>query len=190
MSGYRNFTIAGSGHVGRHIVRELLKLKSTGKVDNVTILTRSVSSRTGLLPNTCAHACRQESTNLDEYKASGAKIVVVDYSSTKSLKSAVTGADVVICTLTAAPAALQAQQLLAEQAKAEGVKLFVPSEFGNPTARENAEGTFALKQSVHHKLKELDLPYALFFTGPHPDFIFIPYVPSLVLERGDSRVLT
>jgi len=156
MSGYRNFTIAGSGHVGRHIVRELLKLKNTGKVDNVTILTRS------------------ESTNLDEYKASGAKIVVVDYSSTMSLKSAVTGADVVVSTLTAAPAALQAQHLLAEQAKAAGVKLFVPSEFGNPTVRENAEGAFALKQSVHHKLKELDLPYALFFTGPHPDFIFIP----------------
>jgi uncharacterized protein YbjT (DUF2867 family) len=187
---YRNITIAGSGHVGGHIIRELLKFKNTGIVDNVTVLTRSVSTRTGLLPNTYIHACRQESSNLDEYKASGAKVVVVDYGSAESLKSAVAGADVVVSTLTHAPAALQAQHLLAEQAKAAGVKLFVPSEFGNPTARENAEGAFALKQSVHHKLKELDLPYALFFTGPHPDYIFVPYVPSPVLERGGARVLT
>ena len=44
MSGFKNFTIAGSGAVGNHIVRELLKLKNEGKVDNVTILTRTVSS--------------------------------------------------------------------------------------------------------------------------------------------------
>lgn len=190
MSSYRNFTIAGSGNVGGHIIRELLKFKNTGQVDNVTVLTRSVSSPMCLLSNTCAHACRQESSNLDGYKVSGAKIVVVDYGSAESLKSAVTGADVVVSTLTHAPAALQAQHLLAEQAKAAGVKLFVPSEFGDPTDRENAEGAFALKQSVHHKLKGLDLPYALFFTGPHPDYIFVPYVPSLVLERGALRVLT
>jgi saccharopine dehydrogenase-like NADP-dependent oxidoreductase len=44
MSGFKNFTIAGSGAVGSHIVRELLKLKTEGRVDNVTILTRTVSS--------------------------------------------------------------------------------------------------------------------------------------------------
>jgi len=166
MSGYRNFTIAGSGSVGSHIIRELLKFKSTGKIDNVTILTRS------------------DSSNLDEYKASGAKIVVVDYSSAESLKNAVTGADVVISTLTHVPPALQAQHLLAEQAKAAGVKLFVPSEFGDPTDRENPQGAFAVKQSVHHKLKELDLPYALFFTGPHLDYVFIPMV-GLDLKSGN-----
>jgi len=190
MSGYRNFIIAGSGSVGSHIIRELLKFKSTEKIDNVTILTRSVSSPAGLLPNIWAHTYHQDSSNLDEYNASGAKIVVVDYSSAESLKNAVTGADVVISTLTHVPAALQAQHVLAEQAKAAGVKLFVPSEFGDPTDRENPQGAFALKQSVHHKLKELDLPYALFFTGPHTDYVFIPYVPILVLEYGASRVLT
>lgn len=109
---------------------------------------------------------------MDEYKASGAKIAVVDYASAESLKNAVTGADVVISTVTAA--ALQVQHLLAEQAKAAGVKLFVPSEFGDPTDIENAEGIFLLKQSVHHKCKELALPYALFFTGPGSDYVFIP----------------
>jgi uncharacterized protein YbjT (DUF2867 family) len=102
----------------------------------------------------------------------------VDYGSAESLKNAINGADVVISTLSSNPASLQAQHLLAEQAKAAGVKLFVPSEFGDATDRENLEGVFAIKQSVHRKLKELDLPYALFFTGPHSDFVFIPYAPS------------
>jgi uncharacterized protein YbjT (DUF2867 family) len=132
------------------------------------------------LLNISAYLCCQDSRNLDEYKNSGAKITTVDYGSAESLKNAITGADVVISTLNSRPAALQAQHLLAEQARAAGVKLFVPSEFGDTTDRENLEGVFAIKQSVHRKLKELDLPYALFFTGPHSDFVFIPYALSLV----------
>ena len=110
---------------------------------------------------------------MDEYKASGARIAVVDYGSAESLKNAVTGADVVISTVT--HSALQVQHLLAEQAKAAGVKLFVPSEFGDATTdHQNAEGIFLIKQSIHHKCKELDLPYALFFTGPGSDYVFVP----------------
>lgn len=43
MSGFGNFIIAGSGTVGSQITRELLQLKNAGKINNVTILTRSVS---------------------------------------------------------------------------------------------------------------------------------------------------
>jgi uncharacterized protein YbjT (DUF2867 family) len=131
------------------------------------------------LLNISAHLCRQDSTKLDEYKNAGAKITTVDYGSAESLKNAIKGADIVISTLNSHPASLQAQHLLAEQAKAVGVKLFVPSEFGDATDRENLKGVFAIKQSVHRKLEELDLPYALFFTGPHSDFVFIPYASSL-----------
>lgn len=169
MSGFRNFVIAGSGSVGSHITRELLQLKNAGKINNVTILTRS------------------DSRKLDENKDAGAKITTVDYGSAESLKNAIAGADVVISTLNSNPAALQAQHLLAEQAKAAGVKLFVPSEFGDATDRENLEGVFAIKQSVHRKLKELDLPYALFFTGPHSDFVFIPLL-GLDLKSGNVTV--
>jgi len=165
MSGFRNFALIGLGTVGSHIVRELLKLKNAGKIDNVTILTRS------------------DSSNYGDYKASGAKVTVVDYSSAESLKNGLTGSDVVINTV--GPAALQSQHLLAEQAKAAGVKLFVPSEFGNATDRKHPEGVFAVKQSVHHKLKELDLPYALFFTGPHTDYCFIS---SIGLDLNSSNV--
>ena len=114
----------------------------------------------------------QISSDLDEYKASGAKVAVVDYNSAESLKVVITGADVVISTVTRG--ALQVQHQLAEQAKAAGVKLFVPSEFGDDTSRPNPEGIFVVKQSVHHKCKELDLPYSLFFTGPGPDYVFVP----------------
>jgi hypothetical protein len=51
MSGFKNFAIAGLGTVGSYIARELLKLKDEGKVDNVTILTRSVSSLVLPSPN-------------------------------------------------------------------------------------------------------------------------------------------
>lgn len=123
---------------------------------------------------------------MDKFKDSGAKIAVVDYGSPESSRNAITGADVVISALTHTPSAIQAQRLLVEQAKAAGVKLFVPSEFGDRTDGANPEGAFGLKQSVQHKLKELDLPYAIFFTGPHPDFIFVPYVLSPVVERVAS----
>ncbi|KAI0261219.1 NAD-P-binding protein [Gloeopeniophorella convolvens] len=166
MSGFKNFVIAGSGTVGTQIIRELLKKKSAGEVDNVTILTRSSSK------------------GLDEFTAAGAKTAAVDYTSAKSLAAVLAGADVVISTLTHVPSALNAQHLLAEQSKAAGVKLFVPSEFGNATDREGAEGIFALKQAVQHKLKELDLPYALFFTGPHSDFVFIPAI-GLDIKGGN-----
>lgn len=172
MSGFKNFAIAGLGTVGSHIARELLKLKTEGKVDNVTILTRSVSFLAHPLANAFVHLSLQDSSNLDEHKASGAKIAVIDYGSAESLKNAVTGADVVISTVT--HRALQVQHLLVEQAKAAGVKLFVPSEFGDDTSRPNPEGIFVIKQSVHNKCKELDLPYALFFTGPGPDYVFVP----------------
>ncbi|KAI0300091.1 NAD-P-binding protein [Multifurca ochricompacta] len=166
MSGFKNFTIAGSGVVGDYIIRELLKLKEEGKIDKVTILTRS------------------DSSSLDQHRASGVTITVVNYGSAESLKNAVTGSDVVISTVGHGAVALQAQHLLAEQAKAAGVKLFVPSEFGHTTDRENPKDVFALKQSVHHKLKELDLPYSLFFTGPHLNYVFVPAI-GLDLKSGN-----
>jgi len=151
----------------------------------VTILARSVSYLVQLLPNAFVHLSPQDSSKLDEYKVSGAKIAVVDYESAESLKNAVTGADVVISTLTIN--ALQVQHLLAEQAKAAGVKLFVPSEFGDDTDRPDPEGIFVIKQSVHRKCKELDLPYALFFTGPGPDYVFVPFF-GLDLKSGNATV--
>lgn len=71
--------------------------------------------------------------------------------------------------------ALGAQQDLGKAAKAAGVKLFVPSEFGVP--KEDAtEGGFGQKNAVLRRLKDIGLPYTIFHTGPMPDMLFLPYV--------------
>lgn len=68
---------------------------------------------------------------------------------------------------------VQDQVAAATAAKAASVKLFVPTEFGLPT--QNAiKGILLQKKNFQEKLRELDLPYSLFFTGPWTDFIFIP----------------
>lgn len=105
----------------------------------------------------------------------GARAVPVDYADTAALTAALRGIDVVISAL--GGAALLVQIQLAEAAKAAGVKLFVPSEFGNPTQGISAsEGPIGQKVQVQEALKKIGLPYALFWTGPFSDFIFIPYV--------------
>jgi uncharacterized NAD(P)/FAD-binding protein YdhS len=43
MSGYKNFAIVGTGTTGYFIVRQLLKDKATGTVNEVAVLTRDVS---------------------------------------------------------------------------------------------------------------------------------------------------
>jgi uncharacterized protein YbjT (DUF2867 family) len=100
-------------------------------------------------------------------------VIPVDYSNKQSVKDALAGVDVVICTI--ASAALGAQAGIAQAAKEAGVKLFVPSEFGGITAGAT-DGIFGQKASVHDQLKALSLPYALFYTGNYSDFIWIPYV--------------
>lgn len=46
MSGYRNFAIVGAGTLGNHIIRQFLKEKAAGTVNEVVVLTRQVSSIT------------------------------------------------------------------------------------------------------------------------------------------------
>ena len=42
MSGFKNFAIAGVGHIGGPILDELLKAKAAGTVDKIVVLTRPV----------------------------------------------------------------------------------------------------------------------------------------------------
>jgi pyrroline-5-carboxylate reductase len=44
MSGYKNFAVVGAGNTGSLIVRQLLKDKAAGTVNEVVVLTREVSS--------------------------------------------------------------------------------------------------------------------------------------------------
>jgi len=155
MSGYKNFVVAGAGNIGRFVVEELLELKSSGAVSSVTVLTRS--------------------GGYADLVEKGAKVIAADYSPSSSalLVSALQGTDVVISAL--GDGAIDAQQTsLADAAKQAGVALFVPSEFGNPTEGVT-EGILGVKNQLHRHLEKIGLPYALFYTGPFTDFVFIPF---------------
>jgi uncharacterized protein YbjT (DUF2867 family) len=104
-------------------------------------------------------------------------VVPVDYSSKQSIRVALTGVDVIICTISGE--ALNLQGIIAEAAKEAGVKLFVPSEFGGTTDGET-EGLFGQKATIQSQLRALDIPYALFYTGPFADFVWAPYVSYYV----------
>lgn len=100
-------------------------------------------------------------------------MVAVDYFNKESIKNALTGVDVVICTISST--ALDLQAGIAVAAKEVGVKLFVPSEFGNISEGETV-GMFGEKAAIQTQLKALDIPYAIFYTGPFADSIWAPYV--------------
>ncbi|KZO98446.1 NAD-P-binding protein [Calocera viscosa TUFC12733] len=164
MSGYKTFAVAGAGAIGSIIVDELLKEKAAGKVDKVVVLTRSAAGNDALL-------------------AQGAEPIVVDYDSPPSLQSALHGIDVVISTVITT--ALNVQEPLGDAAKAAGVKLFVPSEFGGDT-RQHTEGPYALKAIQRRRLGQIGLPWAAFVTGPFADAIF--YVPHLGFDIANGKI--
>ena len=45
MSGFKKFAIVGAGNVGGFIVEELLKQKAAGNIDEISIVSRPVTSR-------------------------------------------------------------------------------------------------------------------------------------------------
>ena len=100
-------------------------------------------------------------------------MVAVDYSNKESIKNALTGVDVVICTISGT--ALNLQAGIAAAAKEAGVKLFVPSEFGNISEGET-EGMFGEKADIQSQLKAVDIPCTVFYTGPFADYLWAPYV--------------
>ncbi|TFY63182.1 hypothetical protein EVG20_g6420 [Dentipellis fragilis] len=147
MSTFTTFAIAGAGNIGVFIVEELLKRKTVGKAKRVVILTRSSS----------------DDEKYKEFKNKGAEVLTVDYDKTDSLTTALAGIDVVLSTLSVVDPA--PQSTLAIAAKDAGVKLFAPSEYG-------PDSDFGGKDKARDQLKKLNLPYALFFTGPFPDMAF------------------
>ncbi|KAA1474799.1 NAD-P-binding protein [Dentipellis sp. KUC8613] len=147
MSAFTTFAVAGAGNIGAFIVNELLKSKTVGKVKRVVILTRSSG----------------DDEKYKEFKSKGAEVVTVDYEQKGALTAALAGIDVVLSTLSVVN--LAPQSALAVAAKDAGVKLFAPSEYGS-------DSDFGGKDKARAQLKELNLPYTLFFTGPFPDMAF------------------
>jgi uncharacterized protein YbjT (DUF2867 family) len=169
MSGYKNFAIVGAGTLGSYIVRQFLQEKAAGTVNEVLVLTRQVR-RT--IQNTCFYSLPRGQGSKTTVEGD-AKVARVDYSNPGSIKDALSGVDVVISTISGE--ALDVQGKIAEAAKEAGVKLFVPSDFGNVTEGET-EGMFGTKASIQDQLKALGIPYVTFYTGPFADYVWAPYV--------------
>ncbi|KAI0055616.1 NAD-P-binding protein [Artomyces pyxidatus] len=162
MLTYKVFAVAGAGNIGVFIVEELLKLQAVGKIDALVVLTRSTSS-----PTIARLALLSPAPIFEE----------VDYTNPTSITQALSKhhVDAVISTLGHAGGALDAQPGLAEAARKAGVRLFVPSEFGNPTEHLTA-GMLGQKGTFQGRLREMGLPSAMFYTGPFADLIFEGYL--------------
>lgn len=140
----KSVAVAGAGNLGAFFPEQLL-----AQGFETTVLTRAGS---------------------DKSFPAGVTVKEVDYSSALSLESALEGIDAVIATLTA----YDAQTELIKAAAKAGVKLFVPSEFGNVSTalKEDAHPALAGKGVAHGQLKEAGLPAVLVFTGPFPETTF------------------
>ncbi|KAI5119130.1 hypothetical protein M0805_005736 [Coniferiporia weirii] len=157
MSAYKTFAVAGAGNLGSVIVEELLKLKDAGTITSVIILTRSEGGYA-------------------DFVAKGARTVVVDYTSPSSLESALADVDVLVSVFGSSAYAVQKD--LVKAAKAAGVQLFVPSEFGK-VSQERQDPISKLKDGVRLQLIEIGLPFAIFYTGAFPDHMFAPKVAKM-----------
>jgi hypothetical protein len=112
------------------------------------------------------------------------ELVAVDYNNPSTLEAALKGVDVVVSTLCvvyivaddltlshwpSAGGGFAQQPALAKAAKASGVKLIVPSEWGGNTLDEPAESFLRGKRDFRESLPGLGLPYLAVFTGPFSD---------------------
>jgi uncharacterized protein YbjT (DUF2867 family) len=107
-----------------------------------------------------------------ELAAKGARIVPIDYNDAAALTAALKGVDAIVSTL--GFAGLQLQVPIARAARAAGVRLFAPSEFGLPT--ETPGGPWAAKYAIAEEIRALGLPTTLFFTGGFADWLWLPCV--------------
>lgn len=151
---YTSFAVAGAGSLGSLIVSELLK-----QGVQVTVLTRGGNSK---IPDS-------------------ATTKIVDYSKPDELVAALKGVDVVISAVHGAGVAVQ--PALADAAKAAGVKLFVPAEYG-VVSHELTEGPLLFKPQFQAHLKSIGLPYTAYYTGLFAD------VPVFVFSGFDLATKT
>ncbi|RDB23189.1 hypothetical protein Hypma_009613 [Hypsizygus marmoreus] len=138
MSKFTSFAIVGAGYIGLPITKALASQNVF-----VVVLTRSSAK-----------------TEIPE----GVKIAPVDYDNIATVIQVLKEHRVEVVISTLGPAGWAAQNTAAEAAKAAGVKLFVPSEFGVPTEGTTA-GFMAAKDKSAKYIQSLGLPTARFYNG-------------------------
>lgn len=128
-------------------------------------------------------------TDKPELKAlviEGVSVIPVDYSSQESIAKALESVEVVFSALR--DDGLDIQTKVIRAAKDADIKLFVPSEYGRNTIGEKSDCAspftvnwcclkagvdldLGVKAEAHELLKELRIPYTLFFTGIWPELL-------------------
>jgi len=151
---FRSFAVVGAGRMGSYFITELLRLKAIGSVSSITVVSRSDAS--------ASHP---------EWVTQGAKFATINYDDQPSILRAFEGVEVVISAV-GGHGGIPGQNTLADAAKAAGVKMFSPSEYGSPSKR--LEGMALLKRQVRDHLEEIGLPYVVLYNGPWPEVVFGP----------------
>ncbi|OWY96557.1 hypothetical protein PHMEG_00033149 [Phytophthora megakarya] len=159
MSVYTKFAIIGAGGIGGTIADELLK-----KGASVSILTRDDSQQA-----------------LQTFKTRGAKIFKVSYTDEDAIKKALVGSEVAVSAVS--PYHLDVQPPVVRAAKAAGIQLFVPAEYGVKVT----EGPNAYKKVVQDLLAEVQLPTTLFYTGIFAEFL--PIFMNYYFDEGYMNVV-
>ncbi|KAH7928779.1 NAD(P)-binding protein [Leucogyrophana mollusca] len=157
---YKSIAVLGVGTVAIPLIKELLANGAS-----VLIITRP-SPKARQIPEGAHHAA-------------------IDYTDVSALTAAFRkhGVEVVVSTIN--HEALDAQPPVAEAAKNAGVKLFVPSEYGLPTAG-HTEGILGVKSRFVDSLVAAGLPYARLYVGGFIDSI--PYLLALD-ETGKLNII-
>ncbi|KAF4142678.1 NmrA-like family [Phytophthora infestans] len=167
MSTFTKFAVIGAGCVGSGIVDGLLNANAS-----VTILTRD-DAKVG-------RALAVQSPWCDARTGELRRRVVA--------KRALVGREVVVSSINSQH--LASQLTFVQAAKAAGIQLFVPTEFG---FRE-ADGTNTVKQEVRDLLKKLELPFTLFHSGMWSEYLsfFLGYNFDegfiSVVGEGDAKL--
>ncbi|KAK0437271.1 NmrA-like family-domain-containing protein [Desarmillaria tabescens] len=158
---YKSFALVGAnGVLGKNILNALI-------TENIPflVLTRKSSDSSSNLP---------ASPNI--------KVAKVDYEDSAEVSAVLkeNKVDVLISAINTA-AGGKSKYVLADSAKAAGVKLFVPSEFGSVTAGASVK-VLKDKDDFAKYLKKIGLPSARIFTG-----LFFIYLPALVGYVVDQK---
>ncbi|KAK0216173.1 hypothetical protein IW262DRAFT_1398447 [Armillaria fumosa] len=156
-STYKSFAIVGAaGHIGKHIFAALHEQTTTS---SILVITRtSSSSANAILPS-----LKVEIAKVEDYKnVEGVAAILRVHHIEVLISAANWQTEEGICA---------AETALVDAARAAGVKLFVPSEFGVPTV-DAPMSLLRAKDDVAKHMKEIGLPSARFFTGQF--FSWIP----------------
>ncbi|KAJ7721736.1 hypothetical protein DFH07DRAFT_857535 [Mycena maculata] len=173
MSGYTVYAIAGLGRIGLNLAQEFLAMKV--KDPRLAYSVRALTTQS-------------TSDAIEDLAVNGANVRTVSYESPASILAALDGVDVLMSCIGYEDGGLHAQMILGDLAKAAGVKLVVPSEYGAQSDAVKDEN-FTIKEVFRKRLIANGLKYAVFYTGFWSDFVLRPFILrdmfQIDLEKGN-----